>query len=249
MPGERLTLRSTSEIGRFPGVAPPTRVEVSIQKEADKKQEEGGCRQWLRKICLCCCKAQNSTSYDITEKVEWIKGPTPEPVKPIPEKPENGEIKETEGNLGLWIVVCILNTSFNTGFDKGSIQLLSLSEVKLSVCSVDLLSSKKGQNRVEHHTNLYHGDELIIRRGQTFQIEMELNRPFNADNDKMHLELKTGNTLIKSFHPLAANQGLSVWISAAAKMPCALVLKALSKLWNNKKNKNNLYTWNKRINK
>uniref|UniRef100_A0A8C4NQV4 Protein-glutamine gamma-glutamyltransferase K n=1 Tax=Dicentrarchus labrax TaxID=13489 RepID=A0A8C4NQV4_DICLA len=49
-----------------------------------------------------------------------------------------------------------------------------------------------GQNRQEHHTELYHGEELIIRRGQTFQIELELNRPFNADTDKLHLDLKTG---------------------------------------------------------
>lgn len=60
------------------------------------------------------------------------------------------------------------------------------------MCSVDLLSSKTGQNRAEHHTDLYHGDELIIRRGQTFQIEMELNRPFNPDTDKLHLDMKTG---------------------------------------------------------
>lgn len=69
---------------------------------------------------------------------------------------------------------------------------IPLSEIKLSVRSVDLLSSRTGQNRQEHHTDLYHGDELIIRRGQTFQIEMELNRPFNADTDKLHLDLKTG---------------------------------------------------------
>lgn len=58
--------------------------------------------------------------------------------------------------------------------------------------SVDLLSSKKGQNRVEHHTDLYHGEEMIIRRGQTFQIEVELNRPFSADTDKLYMDLKTG---------------------------------------------------------
>ncbi|KAM9719687.1 protein-glutamine gamma-glutamyltransferase K [Menidia menidia] len=168
MPGERLTVRGTSEIGRFPGAAPPTRVEVTIRKEGEKKQEEGGCRRWLRKMCPCCCKRQNSTSYDVTDKVEMTKpvtpapaastGPPPEPTKP---KPENGEAKDME-------------------------------EHKLSVLSVDLLSTQTGQNRVENHTDQFHGDELIIRRGQTFQIELELSRPFNADTDKMHLELKTG---------------------------------------------------------
>lgn len=57
---------------------------------------------------------------------------------------------------------------------------------------MDLLSSKTGQNRQEHHTDLYHGDEMIIRRGQTFQIEIELNRPYDANTDKLHMDLKTG---------------------------------------------------------
>lgn len=88
-------------MGRFPGAAPPTRVELTIQKD-EKKQEEGGCRRWFRKMCPCCCKRQNSSSYDITDKVELVKPPTPavipvpEPVKP---KPENGEAREMEGKI------------------------------------------------------------------------------------------------------------------------------------------------------
>lgn len=61
---------------------------------------------------------------------------------------------------------------------------------------MDLLSSKTGPNRREHHTDLYCGDELIIRRGQTFQMELGLNRPFSSDTDKLRLELKTGTRQI-----------------------------------------------------
>lgn len=155
-------MRRPADIGRFPGAAPPTRVELTIQKDGEKKQEEGGCRRWFKKMCPCCFKRQASASYDVTDKVELVKPPTPAPI-PEPEKvnPEKEEMKEME-------------------------------ELKLSVASVDLLSSKTGQNRKEHHTDLFHGDELIIRRGQTFQIEVELNRPFNSYTDKLHLELKTG---------------------------------------------------------
>ncbi|MEQ2194560.1 hypothetical protein XENOCAPTIV_030860, partial [Xenoophorus captivus] len=100
MPGERLTIRKPSEVGRFPGAAAPTRVELTIQSEGGKKQEEGACRRWFRKICPCCCKRQNSASYDVTDKVEFTKPPAPAVVttpEPDKSKPENGEMKETEG--------------------------------------------------------------------------------------------------------------------------------------------------------
>lgn len=118
MPGERLTVRGTSEVGRFPGAAPPTRVELSIQKEGEKKQEEGGCRRWFRKMCPCCCKRQNSTSYDVTDKVEMVKPPTPTPApEPAKPKPENGEAKEMEGNVtDFWGKLCyeIVSTLFHS---------------------------------------------------------------------------------------------------------------------------------------
>uniref|UniRef100_A0A3B4B6V7 Protein-glutamine gamma-glutamyltransferase K n=1 Tax=Periophthalmus magnuspinnatus TaxID=409849 RepID=A0A3B4B6V7_9GOBI len=160
MPGERLSVRSMSEVGRFPGAAPPTRVELTIQKQ-EKKPEEGSCKRWFKKMCPCCVKRQTSASYDLTDKVEFVKPPAPVTPEPEKLKTEKEEIKEME-------------------------------EIKFSVCSVDLLSSKTDHNRTEHHTDLFHGDELIIRRGQTFQIQVELNRPYNADTDKLHLELKTG---------------------------------------------------------
>lgn len=100
MPGERLVVRDASEVGRFPGAAPPIRVELTIHKEREKKEEEGGCRRWFRKAFPCCCKRQNSSSYNVTDRVELVTPPTPvslpEPPKP---KPENGDAREMEGNV------------------------------------------------------------------------------------------------------------------------------------------------------
>uniref|UniRef100_A0A8C9SYC9 Protein-glutamine gamma-glutamyltransferase K n=1 Tax=Scleropages formosus TaxID=113540 RepID=A0A8C9SYC9_SCLFO len=76
--------------------------------------------------------------------------------------------------------------------DKPSAEASKLEELTLTVRSVDLLKSKTGVNRREHHTDCYHDDELIVRRGQPFQIALELSRPFKHSTDKLHLELKTG---------------------------------------------------------
>uniref|UniRef100_A0A6Q2XYU7 Protein-glutamine gamma-glutamyltransferase K n=1 Tax=Esox lucius TaxID=8010 RepID=A0A6Q2XYU7_ESOLU len=86
----------------------------------------------------------------------------------------------------------------------------------LMVRSIDLVKKKNGQNRLEHHTDRYHSDDLLIRRGQAFIMWLDLSRPYNPKNDKLHLELRTGPlpTVAKHTHiiiPLVEQMEVNRW--------------------------------------
>uniref|UniRef100_A0A673LN91 Protein-glutamine gamma-glutamyltransferase K n=1 Tax=Sinocyclocheilus rhinocerous TaxID=307959 RepID=A0A673LN91_9TELE len=160
MPGERLSIRDNSAVGRFHGVSASNGQAVPERhSESKMKKEESGCRRWFRRACPCCFRRQNS-SNDVTIDTE------------------GGAVGDGENEGPTSPMTATGDTE--------------LGELTLAVRSVDLLSQKSDRNKKEHHTDQYHSDQLVVRRGQTFQIELDLSRTFNPNTDKLHLELKTG---------------------------------------------------------
>ncbi|XP_078688322.1 protein-glutamine gamma-glutamyltransferase K-like isoform X1 [Branchiostoma floridae x Branchiostoma belcheri] len=60
---------------------------------------------------------------------------------------------------------------------------------QLKVTSVDFRATS---NRGPHHTDEFEKQGLIVRRGQAFDIGLELNRPYSRTKDKITLEFRIG---------------------------------------------------------
>ena len=56
-------------------------------------------------------------------------------------------------------------------------------------------------NRIEHHTDEYEHEGLIVRRGQQFTLTINLNRAYNDREDTVVLQFVTGE-IFAGFPPI-----------------------------------------------
>ena len=49
-------------------------------------------------------------------------------------------------------------------------------------------------NRVNHRTDKYGLSQLIVRRGQSFNLDVKLGRSFNEDTDSVKLQFTIGES-------------------------------------------------------
>uniref|UniRef100_A0A8C5HY27 protein-glutamine gamma-glutamyltransferase n=1 Tax=Gouania willdenowi TaxID=441366 RepID=A0A8C5HY27_GOUWI len=57
-----------------------------------------------------------------------------------------------------------------------------------------MLKSRHGSNMSKHHTMFFNSDNLIVRRGQEFQVKVTFNRPYKPAKDKFALEFVIGSS-------------------------------------------------------
>ncbi|KAM6909199.1 coagulation factor XIII A chain [Xenentodon cancila] len=62
----------------------------------------------------------------------------------------------------------------------------------LDIWDVDMMKRPDESNKMEHHTTLFNADQLIVRRGQEFQVKITFSRPYKPEEDKFAVEFVIG---------------------------------------------------------
>ncbi|XP_019566418.2 coagulation factor XIII A chain [Rhinolophus sinicus] len=62
----------------------------------------------------------------------------------------------------------------------------------LNVTGVHLFKERSDSNKVDHHTDKYDSNNLIVRRGQSFYIQIDFNRPYDPRRDLFRVEYVIG---------------------------------------------------------
>nr|XP_060635950.1 protein-glutamine gamma-glutamyltransferase K [Anolis sagrei ordinatus] len=65
-------------------------------------------------------------------------------------------------------------------------------EGMLVLSGIDLMCSPSSSNRRSHHTNEYEYENLIIRRGQPFDLKLQFRQPYDPDDHRICLEFLVG---------------------------------------------------------
>ncbi|MEE6504628.1 hypothetical protein FKM82_005275 [Ascaphus truei] len=95
------------------------------------------------------------------------------------------------------------------------------------------MKQRTGETRKAHHTDEFEYDELIVRRGQPFQVCVTFQRPFNAKSDQICVLLQMGNmqpiTLpqVREFDEgnwgcqvdSASGSKVTLWLNTSAQAP------------------------------
>ena len=69
-------------------------------------------------------------------------------------------------------------------------------DTQLKVQSLDLCLEL---NKIKHQTKNFKEEDLVLRRGQPFLLNIEFNRDYKPGDDEISLELRMGKNIIEIF--------------------------------------------------